>query len=207
MAHGSRLVMSQGPQPGKTFILDRDALTIGRDPGNDIVISEPQVSRQHAQITCQGNFMVLEDLGSTNGTFVNGMRLNAPHTLTNGDVVGMGDAVVLTFYGTSVSATETVISQPPAQPVAQPTFAPPPTAPLQPPMSQRSRMYAEPVAPSVAYADVPTQEKKRGRTWLLIGCAVLLLLALMACVGVFVLDYLTLLPPIFYEPLRWPGLI
>ena len=203
----SRLVMSQGPQPGKTFVLDRDVLMIGRDPGNDIVIAETQASRQHTRITRQGNFLVLEDLGSTNGTFVNGVRLTAPHTLTNGDVIGIGDAVVLTFYGTGAAATETLIGHPSAMPTAQPTATPRPTPVAQTPFSQPGVVYAETVAPQQPPANTPVTEKKPRRTWLAIGCALLVLLALMACVGVFILDYLALLPLVFYEPLRWLGLI
>jgi len=207
----SRLVMSQGPQPGKTFVLDRDALTIGRDPGNDIVIAEPQVSRQHTRITRQGNFLVLEDLGSTNGTFVNGVRLTAPHTLTNGDVIGMGDTVVLTFYGTGAAATDTLIGHPPAvpsaQPSAQPTATPPPTPAARPSFSQPGIVYAETAAPQQPPVHTPVADKGPQRTWLAVGCAVLVLLAVMACVGVFILDYLALLPPVFYEPLRWLGFV
>jgi predicted component of type VI protein secretion system len=212
---GSRLVMSQGPQPGKTFVLDRDTLTVGRDPGNDIVIAEPQVSRQHSRITRQGNFLILEDLGSTNGTFVNGVRLTAPHTLSNGDVMGMGDAVILTFYGTGTGATDTLVGPQSAapsaqhmpQPSAQPAITPPPTPAAQPSFSQPSMMYAETVAPQQPPPNTPIAESRPRRMWLAVGCAVLVLLALMACVGVFILDYLAILPPIFYEPLRWMGLI
>jgi len=200
MTDGSRLVMSQGPQPGQTFLLDRDVLTIGRDPGNDITIDDGQISRQHARITRQGGFLILEDIGSTNGTFVNGMRLVASHTLANGDVVGMGDAVALTFYGSGASATETVIGAPPVRPA----FTPPTRGP-QPRASQPRPAYVAPAAPTVAPPTAVGQPQRRSKTWWTIGCAVLLLVTLMACVGVFVLDYLQVLPPVFYEPLRWLG--
>lgn len=126
MTDDFRLVMSQGPQPGQTFPLDKDSLTLGRDPGTDIVINDPQVSRQHARITRQGGLMVIEDLGSTNGTFVNGMRLTGPHTLTSGDVIGLGDAVTLTYHGANVGATRTI--------VGPPSYAPPP--PVTPPVEE-----------------------------------------------------------------------
>jgi len=186
MTDDFRLVMSQGPRPGQTFPLDRDSISLGRDPGNDIVISDPQVSRQHARITRQGSLMVIEDLGSTNGTFVNGVRLTGPHTLVSGDVIGLGDAVTLTYYGVGVAVTETVVGPPAAVPRA-PSYAPPPAYPTAPP----------PAAPPV--------EERKGKTWLWLGCGCLVLLVIAACVGVFVLDYLRLLPPIFYEPLRWLG--
>ena len=86
---GFRLVMTQGPEPGQTFTLDRDTLTIGRDPTSEVVIVDAQVSRQHARLVRQGNVVLLEDLGSTNGTFVNGVRVTTSHALSNGDVIAL----------------------------------------------------------------------------------------------------------------------
>lgn len=199
MAEGIRLVMTKGPEPGQTFSADKDLITIGRAPDNDVVVNHPEVSRQHARLVRQGTAMVVEDLGSTNGTFVNGVRLSAPHTLSNGDVIGLGDAVNLTYYGPAVGAEDTVVARPgavpppPAPPPSQPTAAPPPprVAPAPPP----------PPAPGAV------EPKRRSRAGLWIGCAVVVLLVLLACVGLVVLDYLRLLPPIFYEPLRWLGFI
>ncbi len=86
-----------GPRPelvvtfgGKT--LERhpmvvDVLTIGRAPGNDIRIDNLGVSRQHAAIKQQGGRYVLEDLGSSNGTFVNGERVAGPRELADGDQI------------------------------------------------------------------------------------------------------------------------
>jgi hypothetical protein len=110
MTEGAWLVMSQGPQPGQTFMLDRDWITVGRDPTNEIVINDPQVSRQHSRITRQGKTTVIEDLGSTNGTFANGMRLTGPHVLATGDVIGLGDGVKLTYYEVGIAADVTAHS-------------------------------------------------------------------------------------------------
>ena len=199
MANSSRLVVSQGPQPGQTFMLDQDSLTLGRDPSNDIVINDPQISRQHARITRQGDLMVLEDTGSTNGTFVNGMRLTGPHALANGDVIGLGDAVTLTYYGISPATTEPLAGRPDVL-LEQRLYEPPPPPP------------AHAAPPPPAYAVAPPEiaqpvEKRKGRAGLWIGCGCLMLLVAAACASVFVLDYLRMLPPIFYEPLRWLGLI
>ena len=55
--------------------------TIGRDPGNDIVLRDPKVSRHHAEVVFERGFFVLHDLASANGTFVNGKRVRiAPLT-------------------------------------------------------------------------------------------------------------------------------
>lgn len=66
-----------------------DALTIGRGRGNSIVLDDMLVSRQHVRITADDEGLVLEDLGSRNGTFVNGRRVERTH-LHEGDHIGVG---------------------------------------------------------------------------------------------------------------------
>jgi len=215
----SRLVMSQGPQPGQTFILDQDTVTLGRDPANDMVINDPQVSRQHAHVTRQGDLMIIEDLGSTNGTFANGMRLTDPHTLSNGDVIGLGDSVRLTYYGVSPDAsmtapTEALVGEPTAplqtSYTPPPRSAPPQPAPSPPPQPAPPPAYAAPPPPPASapppYVPAPPAEEKTSKTGLWWGCGCLVLLIIFACVAVFVLDYFEMLPPIFYQPLYWLGL-
>lgn len=65
-------------------------LVIGRSPGADIVIGDDFVSAKHAKVYQRGNEVVLEDLGSTNGTILNGDRLRNPHTLRPGDTIDIG---------------------------------------------------------------------------------------------------------------------
>lgn len=65
--------------------------TVGRDPGNDIILRDPKVSRHHAEIVFERGFFVLHDLASANGTFVNGRRVRvAP--LTHGAKVRLGNS-------------------------------------------------------------------------------------------------------------------
>jgi pSer/pThr/pTyr-binding forkhead associated (FHA) protein len=73
-----KLSIRQGPRPNLVFELDADSYIIGREAGNEIVIEDPQVSRRHAQLTRQGTSYLVEDIGSTNGTYVNGKRLRRP---------------------------------------------------------------------------------------------------------------------------------
>lgn len=69
-------------------------VVIGRSPSSDIVIDEPYVSASHARFTIQGPALVLEDLGSTNGTMVNGHIIKQPVTLRDTDEVQVGDVIM-----------------------------------------------------------------------------------------------------------------
>jgi ABC-type multidrug transport system ATPase subunit/pSer/pThr/pTyr-binding forkhead associated (FHA) protein len=83
---------SQAAQVAESYKLDPadPQITIGR-AGCDVVLDNPQVSRFHAQIDrAPGGGAILRDAGSSNGTFVNGQRLAAPHTLRQGDVIQIG---------------------------------------------------------------------------------------------------------------------
>ena len=79
------------PVPIKTLALVGDTVfTVGRDPVNNLQISHPSVSRFHAEIEHQGREFVLTDLGSSNGTYVNGRRLSEPTRLRVGDSIRIG---------------------------------------------------------------------------------------------------------------------
>jgi len=58
----------------KELKIDKDEIIIGRDPGNDVQIDNIAVSREHAKIVRDQNYYLIEDLNSTNGTFVNGKK-------------------------------------------------------------------------------------------------------------------------------------
>jgi len=84
--------------------------TIGRSPDSDVAINDPRVSRSHARIDFAGGRFTLEDLGSTNGTTLNGEPLSAPATLTDGDTLSLA-GVRAEFQ---VNAPTVVISAPAA---------------------------------------------------------------------------------------------
>lgn len=74
-------------------------VVVGRSPSSDIVVDEPYVSSSHARFTLQGPALVLEDLGSTNGTLVNGHVIDQPVTLREDDEVQIGDTIMRVSRG------------------------------------------------------------------------------------------------------------
>ena len=74
-------------QDGTAYPITRPVTTIGREECDILLLNDDQVSRRHAQVEQQGDALVLTDLDSTNGTFVGGVRLQAPRTLQPGDVI------------------------------------------------------------------------------------------------------------------------
>src|SRR5574342_712252 len=105
-----QLTMRSGPNPGTVYALDSDLISIGRDSSNEIPVNDAEVSRRHARLTFQGGKYVLEDMGSTNGTFVNGQRLSGPRVLKSGEVVSFGEQIVLVFEASTFDPAATVAS-------------------------------------------------------------------------------------------------
>lgn len=94
----ARLVARRGLSPHTEYTLTQPRTGIGRATNNEIVINDVEISRRHAQIIRQPNgTYVVEDLGSTNGTFVNGRRSVGLTSLHHGDVIDLGESISLTF--------------------------------------------------------------------------------------------------------------
>lgn len=102
VAQNYQLVVRYGAVPGKVYPILKPKIAIGRDTVSDILINEIDVSRHHAAITQSYEGYLLEDLGSTNGTSVNGEKLSEPYFLQPGDVIRVGEKVSLTFEVTPV---------------------------------------------------------------------------------------------------------
>lgn len=143
------LVVRQGPQAGMSFSISGNQVIIGREEGLDIILQDPESSRRHSRISWQGGDFVIEDLGSTNGTFVNGVQITGPQILSPGDSIGIGQtALVFQVSGAPASA--------------YPYQAPPP---------QQAPAYSSPPG-----ADA-TEDSKMTQ-YLLYGCGCLLLLGI-----------------------------
>ncbi|MBN8655441.1 MAG: FHA domain-containing protein [Anaerolineae bacterium] len=165
-----QFVMRSGPTPGVTFPLEGEQLTIGRDSTNGVAINDSEVSRKHARLMFQGGKYVLEDLGSTNGTFVNGQRLAGPVVLKAGDVVSLGEQIVLMYDAIAADVGATVaVPRKAMQTVvpAAPSYAP-----------QQAPAYASPPAYSA-----PPPAKKSNMLPIFIGVGALLFICM--CAGFF----------------------
>ncbi len=79
-------------------IVVRGPVSVGRSPGADIVIGAGYVSGRHARFSLMGQNLFIEDLGSTNGTMVNGQPITEPTALSNHDVVNVGDVAIRVRY-------------------------------------------------------------------------------------------------------------
>ena len=89
-----QLQVLEGPQAGQELDLD-GPVVVGRDPeGAQLVIDDPEASRRHASLTPEGQSLSVEDLGSTNGTFVNGSRIAKERILIPGDRMMIGTTVL-----------------------------------------------------------------------------------------------------------------
>ncbi len=143
-----RLIVRRGPRPNEVYELSSEITNLGRDITNDIVINDREVSRHHLRFTRGGEAFTIEDLGSTNGTFINGKRLTGASSLKNGDMIGLGETVTLQFEvgrpGSQASAPPPA-SAPAPQPVGDSAYRPPAQqqAP-QPSIQQQPDPYSAP---------------------------------------------------------------
>ncbi len=197
------LVMRQGPKPNQVFELTKDVYTAGREAGNDIAIEDTQISRHHARLSRQGNSFVVEDLGSTNGTFVNGRRVTGPVLLSNGDMLGFADTIVLAVQIQSPMSDATIVSRGAGAtgvgPSTAPSFAPLPPPPARPAPAPQQPVYAPPQPvytppPQPVYAAPPQQPmmqqpmmqqpaKSNTGRYVLIGLGCLVLLVIVVAIG------------------------
>lgn len=216
-----RLVMRSGPTPQRVFDITQPIINIGRDYSNDLVINDVEVSRRHARLTAQGGSYLVEDLGSTNGTFINGQRLIGPHMMRPGELISFGETVSLVYEAFQFDPNATVIAPvdiPPYQSAPPPSYgsssaaqaggeayvsagnAPAPQAyraqASVPPASYQAPVYSGQIPESPA-EEIMEEPKKGSRTLILLGLGCLVVF-LCVCLGVaFAFDSLNLycIPP------------
>jgi predicted component of type VI protein secretion system len=192
-----QLVIRSGPAVGTIFPVDKPELVIGREQNADITVNDPEVSRKHARIFLQGQNCFIEDLGSTNGTTINGQRIEGPYMLQGGETISFGEHVSLGFVAARVDLDSTVASsglrgsptykapqtgtyQTSLPPQTPPQYNPPPS--YQPPAPSFSGQV--PVSPEF---DEP-EERKKFPTWLIVVLVGLLLLICVCVVSLIIID-------------------
>ena len=88
-------VVRPPPLSGTSFQLTDGEATLGRAPGCDVLLDDPTVSSRHAVLSPRGGRLLVDDLGSRNGTLLNGRRLNGPTEVSVGDRISVGPNVEL----------------------------------------------------------------------------------------------------------------
>src|SRR3954452_1802645 len=86
----AELRVVNGPESGRVVGLSATAV-VGREEEADITLADDQVSRRHARFVVENGTVLVQDLGSTNGTLVNGAAISEPRALVAGDRVAVGD--------------------------------------------------------------------------------------------------------------------
>ena len=132
---------------------------IGRE-GSDIVVADPEVSRRHAAIREHDGGVAIEDLGSTNGTFVNGERIEGLHSLSDGDTVRLGSTTWRLRAPAAADSGATVVGQVPVAAPEVTAARPIPEAPAQ--SEQPAASSAPPQPPAQPRAPSPAPVGQRG---------------------------------------------
>jgi pSer/pThr/pTyr-binding forkhead associated (FHA) protein len=99
------LLATTGPSKGRTFAIPTNGATIGRLPENTVYIPDERLSREHARIEFRDASFILSDLGSRNGTALNGSLVSTPQTLTTGDTIELGSNTLVVNIESNLTAT------------------------------------------------------------------------------------------------------
>jgi hypothetical protein len=191
----ARLVVQKGPYPNQEYLLSETPMSLGRSPDNEIAIHDPEVSRRHATITFRGGLHQVEDAGSTNGTFVNGRRVQGTVILQHGDLIQLGESITLLYqdddplpgYGPDFDEGhddyEEVVAETAVVDEEAP-WSPPEPAPAWDAPPARSIPQDVPASYSAADTEGPSRTRQ-----ILLGCGCGFLLFSVLCIGLlFFLD-------------------
>ena len=85
-----QLLVTEGAEQGRMIELTADSITVGRAPPADVTLRDVEISRSHCRISQDAGVLMIADLKSTNGTFVDGRRIAAPVKLTDGCIIRIG---------------------------------------------------------------------------------------------------------------------
>jgi len=120
-----KLTLLLGRRTMQVYDFKQPSIVIGREPDVDVVIDNPSVSRRHAEIRLGEDGWIVEDLGSSNGTFIRNTKIQAPESIGLGDEIGFGKFTIV--FGKALGEGEHEVSTPVAsagsEPSRQPTMS------------------------------------------------------------------------------------
>jgi GGDEF domain-containing protein len=88
------LIIVRGQPQGKRYLLNADSMIIGRDPSVSLSVNDTNISRKHVEVIKRGDAVVVKDLGSTNGTFINDKKIEGEYTLQKEDMIKVGNTIL-----------------------------------------------------------------------------------------------------------------
>src|SRR4051812_46528594 len=199
------VVIVEGPGAGREFAL-AGSVVAGRDPSAPIPLDDPEASRQHASITAREGGAVVEDLGSTNGTFVGEERITGPRDIAPGERFRIGTTVI-ELRGAAVGAgapPPPPLSTPPPEAAAPPPAPEEPAAAMPAPAAGPPAAYEPPsdypIAVEAEYPEHIANWRPLVQWWLLLipNAIAFLFVALAAFVAVFIAWFAVIITG------RWP---
>ncbi len=105
-----KLTLLLGRRVMQAYDFKQPSIIVGRDEGADVVIDNPSVSRRHAEIRLDESGWVVEDLGSSNGTYFKGQKIAAPQSIGLGDEIGFGKFSIV--FGKALGEGEVPVAKP-----------------------------------------------------------------------------------------------
>lgn len=195
------LIVQEGPNKGEKYILEEALNTVGRTPDNQVVVDSTRISRRHIQIKVLPAGVIIEDTGSTNGTWVNGQRLTGSQRLDSGDIIQLADYISLQYVRPDPGKTER-LTLAPADVATQamgeltPTPAPAYAEPSYPAHAESAASYTPAPAAAATWPaedEAPAGERPR---WVYMGIAAL---AVLIIICLIVAIYLWFAPESFWH--------
>jgi len=105
-----KLTLLLGRRTMQAYDFKQESIIVGRDDGADVLIDNPSVSRRHAEIRLTDNGWVVQDLGSSNGTFLRGGKIDGPQSIGLGDEIGFGKFSII--FGKALGEGEVPVQKP-----------------------------------------------------------------------------------------------
>jgi hypothetical protein len=191
-----QLIVRAGPVPGKIYPIMKPEVTIGRDPTAEILINDAEISRHHAAIKASPEGYLIEDLGSTNGTIINGQRIVGPHVLREGEMINLGEHIALIFEAQmdfdpdATMASARAAYEPAGTPLPPKQVLPPSNAPIPAYHSPATSPISERTELPQNVASLTTKKSTRWILFVVLGVIVLTCICVISVLAYIDANYL-----------------